>query len=221
MITGIKSNRTSAAAGFTLIELLVTVTIIAILVSVLLPTLTMVKQVALQVKCASNLRQIGMVGNLYSSDWDGQIAPTCINGTPWFGTLTNFMPADPAGGKLIRGCPTFKKHYASNGWELGYARSEYLMQARKVASENRWDHDMVGSMDANTGIWGRPFRRGAITHADQRILIGGAYDWYMQAGGWHCDNARHRMKENFLYCDGHVALLDNNQARGAITGWGF
>ena len=46
--------------GFTLIELLVTMAIIAILVSLLLPTLTRSKELARMVQCLNNLRQIGM-----------------------------------------------------------------------------------------------------------------------------------------------------------------
>jgi len=57
--------------GFTLIELLVVIAIIAILASILFPVFGKAREQARKATCQSNLKQIGLVCNMYSQDWDG------------------------------------------------------------------------------------------------------------------------------------------------------
>jgi prepilin-type N-terminal cleavage/methylation domain-containing protein len=66
------SRRHHKASGFTLIEVLVVVAIIALLVSILLPALSKARAHARNVKCLSNLHQIGLSLNTYAvehNDW--------------------------------------------------------------------------------------------------------------------------------------------------------
>ncbi len=56
--------------GFTLVELLVVVAIIALLVSIMLPSLGMAKEAARQVVCSTTLRNLGLATNLYAGEND-------------------------------------------------------------------------------------------------------------------------------------------------------
>jgi len=56
--------------GFTLIELLVVISIIALLLAILLPSLTKAKQLAVRGQCASNLHHLYLVYSMYANEND-------------------------------------------------------------------------------------------------------------------------------------------------------
>jgi prepilin-type N-terminal cleavage/methylation domain-containing protein/prepilin-type processing-associated H-X9-DG protein len=73
---GNKRNR--GLRGFTLVELLVVIGIIAVLISILLPTLSRARSAAKTVQCLSNLRQFGNAQAMYAGQWKGWAIPSIL-----------------------------------------------------------------------------------------------------------------------------------------------
>ncbi|HET6430524.1 MAG TPA: type II secretion system protein [Phycisphaerae bacterium] len=57
--------------AFTLVELLVVVGILALLITILMPSLDRVRILARKVKCQTNLHALGRASHLYRADWNG------------------------------------------------------------------------------------------------------------------------------------------------------
>jgi prepilin-type N-terminal cleavage/methylation domain-containing protein/prepilin-type processing-associated H-X9-DG protein len=67
--------------GFTLVELLVVIGIIAVLVAILMPALSRARDQALSIKCASNLRQLGLAMMLYASEHRDNVPASYLEDT--------------------------------------------------------------------------------------------------------------------------------------------
>lgn len=73
--------------GFTLIELLVVISIVAILVSIMLPALKNARALARQTACGSNLKQIGLYITVYQNEHDGYFPGRITGGGQFFTDL--------------------------------------------------------------------------------------------------------------------------------------
>ena len=67
------TTRCSETTGFTLVELLVVIAILAVLIALLLPSLSSAKHAGRKAACLSNLRQMGIAIHTYADENDGKI----------------------------------------------------------------------------------------------------------------------------------------------------
>lgn len=125
--------------AFTLVELLVVAVILAVLAALLLPAVGRSKRAAQRLQCISNLRQLGLAGQMYWDDHQGQTfryGGFLTNGGRWywFGWLENgaegqraFRPEVGALhpyllGRGVELCPT-----------LDYSLAEFKLKATGAA----------------------------------------------------------------------------------------
>lgn len=109
--------------GFTLIELLVVISIIALLLSILMPSLSKVKDIAKSVVCRSNSKQIVLAAILWAEDNDGWSVPTTwskgeflnednwapgINDFPNPGSISPYIASSDTDAGKVMACPGAK-----------------------------------------------------------------------------------------------------------------
>lgn len=69
--------------GFTLVELLVVIAIIALLMGILMPALSRVKQLAFRLVCGTNLSGIGKAMMIYANDYDDELPRAGGRSSEW------------------------------------------------------------------------------------------------------------------------------------------
>ena len=155
-------KRRRCPAGFTLIELLVVIGIIAVLISILLPTLVRARESARKADCGSRLRQIAAAVHLYANENKGRVPPGYRDGnseehTIWIsqGTYDVFMRTlkNP---KMLA-CPNLEDtqpKYPTNaklGWVLGYNYLGGHEVLRRVTDPNDWKSPLrIGEKSTQT-----------------------------------------------------------------------
>jgi prepilin-type N-terminal cleavage/methylation domain-containing protein len=79
--------------GFTLVELLVVIAIIALLMGILMPALSRVRQLAFRLTCGTNLSGIGKAMLLYANDYQDEL-PRAGGRTSTWGTVQDWTAAN-------------------------------------------------------------------------------------------------------------------------------
>jgi len=150
------ASRHPRTRGFTLVELLVVIGIIALLISILLPTLGKARESAARTKCLSNLRQVGQSMMLYATDYKGKV-PIGYNRDGWTGYQIYVKSGDyyPLQGHLFLAgymgtpeafyCPSqpdarFQFNTAENPWPPSTSiATDYVRSGFNARPEVNWN----------------------------------------------------------------------------------
>lgn len=225
----------ASGQAFTLIELLVVIAIIAILASLLLPTLAKSRDTGRKVACISNLRQIGLAIQGYASDNDGKMPYGPI--APPFSHPANFYPST--------GTPTSLLSLRSGApVGLGLLVKKHLAQAPKVlfcpgADQNVDVPVEISNVGTNQAQCSYYYRHGGVTQLFytppaepesirldnpgnnrngkpiRALAIDSQFLCSPMVAAYNVTPRTHHKQRvaNVLYNDGHVSSLSNQERR--------
>ncbi|MFW6058598.1 MAG: type II secretion system protein [Phycisphaeraceae bacterium] len=205
--------------GFTLVELLVVISIIALLIALLLPALSKAREAAKSAECLSNFRQLGIMTELYATDYDSWMIP--LDGY-WRGSA------------FPRRWEVFLLSHAGQNLNVGH---EYTYQPRCPSADaipdiikNGYGYMMNQQLgykpDASGNIHIRHGSRRAI-NGEARLTSPAETFLYMDALTWSVPYnrepyelwlntapltwvaRRHNNHPNVLYYDGHAGVVSD------------
>jgi prepilin-type N-terminal cleavage/methylation domain-containing protein len=124
--------------GFSLIDVLVSMAVIAILISILMPCLSSVRETARQIICRSNMRQVGYGLGFYAESHQDRLPPSV-----YYADLANALPLE-----------TIVLRTTNGQWDgLGLLYTEEIMPAPRIfyCPSHHGDHPFVACADAWNG----------------------------------------------------------------------
>ncbi len=223
---------THGSRAFTLIEIVVVIGIVAMLISMLLPSLSAAREQAKAVVCTSNIRQIMLANEYYKDDYRGVYCPGASdfrgNLHRWHGArndrdepfVSTQGPLVPylGAGAAIRQCPTFPADEIareSGGFErgnggYGYNNAFLGMQVNEV-SANKYEvtNDKAGAMADRIR---RPAK--TVMFTDAAFAASRLIEYSFATPRFHPQyprsrpvpsiHFRHHQRANVGWCDGHV-----------------
>ena len=201
-----RTLREGGRTCFTLLDLLIVVAVIAILASLLLPALNKAMERVRMTSCVSNLRQIGVIWQVYQTESQGYFPPDGAS-SPYM-SWEEYFYAYNTHCSLIQGnyfknnlrftlyrCPSSVKGLGSKGYH--YASNRFLAKARNEKN---------------------------VRYPSKRMMIGEAATETTGLLSPEKVGYRHMFSGNFLFMDGHVLSLHtydytNGDSVGSLSYW--
>lgn len=211
--------------GFTLVELLVVISIIALLISLLLPALAKARSLALATICESNLRQIGTGVQEYAQEYEDAILPagytftrTAAGTDPWPAIMIKAGIAPSPGNNLTAGesqsTMFVDPALPSSDVSLVDGNGNLVSRRSGTTSPMNWTHDGTLRQQTQVSVLGLP-----------QMTI----DWsYGMNAGFYYLNPLNPSPWNFNINGGYYAnanpsfvLVDQNQVSGGQVSSGY
>ena len=159
---------------FTLIELLVVIAIIAILASLLLPSLGKARELAKRSACSGNEKQMGLAIMSYVDDWRGWMpidANIYRDNWEWKIEIAQYLQIDTGNANQMG-----SKTFLCPSWNI----TAGITQGGNLGGYG-WNYMYIGFYD---GASGRDrIMLSSITIPSQTIICGEATDWMASGGG--------------------------------------
>ncbi|HLH53941.1 MAG TPA: type II secretion system protein [Verrucomicrobiae bacterium] len=198
-------------AAFTLVELLVVISIIAILLALLMPSIARAKLKANQTSCLNKMRQLTMAATMYSNDHDEEFPPRRLTTNAWPHKLKPYYlnwqilacPSDHFGiAGLVQNDVSPNRSYLINGFN-DYFKVSLSPADYKLVQQWKFAHGMkVAAIKkpSDTILFGE--KRTGSRHVHMDIDQGKRGNDFEEI-----EHARHGQVSNFAFVDGSVRFV--------------